>query len=334
MKYIFTLVLSSFCFLSYAQKPEDNEKARNIYYYKKGFIEVSTKDSADIIQIITEPDAGEKLYDVQEFYKNGTIYFAGKSSEVHPIKLNGQGVFYYPNSNKEFVANYVSGWRSGETYHYYNNGKMHLVMDYSIKDSLNREQHRKVSYKDSLYKFEYDTIGKPLVEDGQGHFVNYNERLNKITEEGDVKNSRRAGEWKGYDPDYNLYFNENYENGRLRNGTATDSLGRKYVYYNRFKPADYPRDSKGRFVGYMLNNIHYPADARERNIQGTVTIGFKISDKGETFDYKILHSVSPSLDAEAMRVVKGTIGWKPAEVYGRKINSDFVAPVSFTLQGQ
>ncbi len=201
-------------------------------------------------------------------------------------------------------------------------------MEYSIKDSVDRRRHIKVPYKDSLYKFEYDTTGKVLVENGQGHYVDYNSHLSKIVEEGDIKNSRRAGEWAGYNQEYNLTFNEVYENGRLLRGESIDSLGNKYFYTSRLKPVDVPRGN------LISRSLRYPAEARERNVQGVVGIQFSISAEGEVSDYKIVHSVYPSLDAEAMRVIKSSLVWTPAEAYGKKISSNYVMPISFTLQGQ
>ena len=47
----------------------------------------------------------------------------------------------------------------------------------------------------------------------------------------------------------------------------------------------------------------YPTEAQENGIQGRVTVSFIVERDGSITNVEIAHSVAPSLDAEAIRVV-------------------------------
>ena len=51
-------------------------------------------------------------------------------------------------------------------------------------------------------------------------------------------------------------------------------------------------------------NVKYPMIAQENNIQGKVFVQFVIEKDGSVSDVKVARSVDPSLDKEAIRVVK------------------------------
>lgn len=67
------------------------------------------------------------------------------------------------------------------------------------------------------------------------------------------------------------------------------------------------------FKKWVDERLVYPNDAKEKGIQGRVTIGFTINEKGELTDVKVLRGRYPSLDAEAVRVVSSSPKWEPAK---------------------
>ena len=181
MRLIFTLIVIVAAATCFAQKPQ-KEKVKEFYFYKKdGVTEVSTKDSAAFVEVITEPDKGEKLYDVQRFYKEGHLCFVGKSSDIHPINLQGQFISYYPNGSKKQIANFTDNKPRGETYAYYPNGKQNLIMEYI----WTRQKNKKISdpfKRDTLIKFQYDSAGNALVDNGKGHLKLYSDDYKTVIE--------------------------------------------------------------------------------------------------------------------------------------------------------
>jgi periplasmic protein TonB len=85
-------------------------------------------------------------------------------------------------------------------------------------------------------------------------------------------------------------------------------------------------------VKYIGLNTKYPEAAKTKGIQGKVVVKFRISSKGNVGDYEITKSVSPELDAEALRVVKTITKFEPGRVDGTPVSSWYYLPISFTLK--
>lgn len=88
----------------------------------------------------------------------------------------------------------------------------------------------------------------------------------------------------------------------------------------------------GALMGYLRDNIKYPTVAAENGVQGRVVVGFVVERDGSITDVKILRGVDPSLDREAMRVVKSMPRWNPGKQNGSAVRVKYQVPVSFRLQ--
>ena len=82
---------------------------------------------------------------------------------------------------------------------------------------------------------------------------------------------------------------------------------------------------------YLAKNIRYPAKAHEANVQGRVITQFTVGKDGAIRDAKVLRSVSPELDAEALRVISAMPNWKPGKQGGKAVACHFTVPVVFRL---
>lgn len=85
-------------------------------------------------------------------------------------------------------------------------------------------------------------------------------------------------------------------------------------------------------MGYLRDNIKYPTVAAENGVQGRVVVGFVVERDGSITDVNILRGVDPSLDREAMRVVKSMPKWTPGKQNGSAVRVKYQVPVSFRLQ--
>jgi len=84
-------------------------------------------------------------------------------------------------------------------------------------------------------------------------------------------------------------------------------------------------------IQYVATNTKYPLMALENGIEGTVYIRFVVTKDGDIGDPKVLRSVDPLLEEEALRVVKGMPRWIPGKNNGNPVNSWVVIPVKFAL---
>jgi len=85
-------------------------------------------------------------------------------------------------------------------------------------------------------------------------------------------------------------------------------------------------------IRYIARNTNYPESARVNKIQGQVVVKFCITKKGKITGYEIVKSVSPALDAEALRVVKTLQRFEPARKDGEPVTSWYYLPITFTLK--
>ena len=85
------------------------------------------------------------------------------------------------------------------------------------------------------------------------------------------------------------------------------------------------------FSAWVTARLKYPKDAKAAHIDGTVHLRFVIGTNGGVQEVEVTKGVFPSLDAEAVRVVKSSPKWKPAIKDGRPVRMVYDLPVIFSL---
>lgn len=100
----------------------------------------------------------------------------------------------------------------------------------------------------------------------------------------------------------------------------------------------YPVEANPEFPGgmdalkrFLAQHIQYPAEAREKNIQGKVWIQFLVDEKGKVTQPQVTKGVDPLLDQEALRVVKLMPDWKPAQQNAKPVEASFLLPLDFSI---
>ncbi|MGB0882403.1 MAG: energy transducer TonB [Vicingaceae bacterium] len=93
---------------------------------------------------------------------------------------------------------------------------------------------------------------------------------------------------------------------------------------------EYPGGSR-EMIKFIQKNVQYPDSAREENIQGKVYLTFVVDTTGKLDDISVIKSVHPSLDKEAIRVIKKMPKWKPGTQKGKPVRVKFNLPINFKL---
>lgn len=70
----------------------------------------------------------------------------------------------------------------------------------------------------------------------------------------------------------------------------------------------------------------------ENGVQGVVHVRYAVERDGSITDVKVMKSVDPSLDKEAVRVIKSMPRWKPGKQKGETVRVRQTVPVTFRLQ--
>ncbi len=81
----------------------------------------------------------------------------------------------------------------------------------------------------------------------------------------------------------------------------------------------------------IMSRVIYPEIAKENGIADKVYVEFVVNSKGKVDQVKISRGIYPSLNREAIRVIKSLTGWKPGRQRGKAVNVRFTVPINFKL---
>lgn len=110
---------------------------------------------------------------------------------------------------------------------------------------------------------------------------------------------------------------------------ATDEAEEPYVVVEEM-PMFPGGDSA--LISYIAKNIRYPESSKKQGIQGKVIARFCVEKNGSVGRVSVLRSVSPELDAEAVRVVSTLPAFLPGKQGGRPVPVWYMVPIAFALK--
>lgn len=96
-------------------------------------------------------------------------------------------------------------------------------------------------------------------------------------------------------------------------------------------PPSFP-GGQAALLAWIASHVNYPQKAMESRIEGRIIVGFVIECDGSVSQAKIIRSVDPLLDDEAIRVVMGMPKWTPGRQNGKNVRVKYNVPVNFRLQ--
>lgn len=124
---------------------------------------------------------------------------------------------------------------------------------------------------------------------------------------------------------YTLPIKFQIDNG---NGKATVCIEKEIVY--NIQHADFAAGSNA-LKEIVQKSIQYPEDARKNKIEGDVVVQFIVTAQGKIESPKIVHSVSPSIDQEALRIVQNLPDFIPGTKNGVNTNTNYGLVIKFSL---
>ena len=113
---------------------------------------------------------------------------------------------------------------------------------------------------------------------------------------------------------------------RADSGTSADWE----IYVAVEQQAQFP-GGQAALMKWISDNIMYPSEAKENNIEGRVIVKFVMEKDGSITGITVAKSVDESLDAEAMRLINKMPQWLPAQNDNTPVRSYYTLPVTFKL---
>ncbi|UOQ64338.1 energy transducer TonB [Hymenobacter volaticus] len=173
----------------------------------------------------------------------------------------------------------------------------------------------------------YKNIKKQLQH---GEVVSWYENGNVHAKEKYV-NGKRQGELLVYYPNGKLKRRDLYAQDKFTKGQCfgPDGKPRKHTPYECMPVYEGGIDG---LLRDLSRNLVYPDDALSSEIQGQVIISFVVGSDGYVKNVSVAKGLTPSTDAEAIRVVQELKKLTPATQDGEAVSVAFKVPINFAIQ--
>jgi TonB family protein len=290
---------------------------------------------------------GFAVFMVDSSESNIPTFLEGKVDSIKKCKYSSIGTGAFP---KMYFETYKNGQVSFNemdklSYYYYPNGRIKTVLEEIEIDSekvlkeINWYANGQISSVSNFVKAQpndphkymavWDTLGKKIVENGEGLAEFYDKQGVEI---GLFKRGFKDGVWTKKTFAGTLDYKEIYDQSNLLEGTRY--IGQDSIKYDVVDIRASFIDGMRGFGKHLQKNLKYPSDVHRLGVQGTVLVEFKVCTDGTLCDYVIKQSVSDSFNQEAIRVVKLTSGrWKSGKRRGVPVSTKFTLPFTFQSLG-
>lgn len=156
--------------------------------------------------------------------------------------------------------------------------------------------------------------------------VNDDEQMKTQEEVMDSKLQISVADVKGTDDKHGIDIAELNQNKVIIEEKPTEEVFTIVENQPEFPGGDAARTK------FLNDNINYPVIAQENGIQGRVICNFVVERDGSITDVQVVRGVDPSLDKEAIRVIKSMPKWLPGKQRGKPVRVRFTLPITFRLQ--
>ena len=118
---------------------------------------------------------------------------------------------------------------------------------------------------------------------------------------------------------------------RINSGVSADGhISYKEVYEFDFveeKP-EFPGGGT-ELINFINKHRRYPAEAYAMGIEGRVTCSFVVNCDGSVSNISIVRGVEPTLNKEAMRIIRKMPHWSPGKIEGNAVPVRVICAVPF-----
>lgn len=244
-------------------------------------------------------------------------YFISAKKHIEGVYKDNNRIglfnYYFENGNVLKTENYLDGRLDGNFDEWYENGNK-------------REEGVYTSGKYAVENF-WDSTNVLLLSKGTGDYYSLHNN-GRINEQGEYKAHKKNGEWVGYHKNGKLYYKEKYSNEELVKGVSYDELGQSYKYTKM-----YGTEGLDEFYKYVARKMEYPANARERGVEGRVFVEFVVEKNGQVSNERIIKGIGAGCDKEVLRMIRSLPDdfFEPLTTRGQPEKQKIVLPIIFQL---
>jgi antitoxin component YwqK of YwqJK toxin-antitoxin module len=141
-----------------------------------------------------------------------------------------------------------------------------------------------------------------------------------LSSTGSYKDDSLSADWTFYRENGKKSTDETYKNGKLESMTCYDSAGNKESSFCSILKPPVPLGAFNNFSEYLLDNIFWPKELLNSNVEGAVKVEYVITKNGELKNFKIVESPHKLLSEEVTRFFSTLEKWSPAVSHNRLID--------------
>ena len=164
-----------------------------------------------------------------------------------------------------------------------------------------------------------DGICKEWYENGQ------------LRKEVEYKEGKHNGLYISYWENGQVRRKEQFGNEKYVEGKCYDRDGNEIKHTPMEQMPEFPGGAEGVF-SFLKQNIRYPVVMMESKIQGKVIVQFIVKKDGSLSDIKIIRSIHPAGDREAIRVISLMPKWKPGIQEDEPVSVRYTLPIKFQMK--
>jgi protein TonB len=87
-----------------------------------------------------------------------------------------------------------------------------------------------------------------------------------------------------------------------------------------------------KLMQFISDNLRWPEGCEDFCIQGKVVVSFIIEKDGRVTEPKVVRSLDPAFDKEALRIVNLMPKWNPYSINGERRRMKYTIPISFKVK--
>jgi TonB family protein len=118
-----------------------------------------------------------------------------------------------------------------------------------------------------------------------------------------------------------------------KDDTKAEMKKDKMGYYNRTEVLPAYSGGQNALENYITNNIQYPQEAIDNNVEGVVKVQFGVDENGNVTNVSTIgNKIGYGLEEEAIRVVSKMPKWTPGQVKGKNVKTWRTLPINYRLE--
>ncbi len=254
--------------------------------YNENWIEVKCSAEYTFYRILQQNKNG--LYPVKDYYKNGVLQMEGAYSDKNYRYKEGEFVYYYENGKLSSVENYSNNALLGYFKKMYPNGQKNYEGTYLEPDGP------------GLYWNYWLEDGTQKVTNGNGYYEKKSD--DGSFSEGNLKQGKADGLWKGYMKERNIRYEEVYENDELLHGKSVQD-GKTYMY-NVIEEFPHPVKGDDDLRNYISEKFRFPGKVLRKDYSASFIIALTIDEKGQLSNVEPENIVDEKVKTRLIDIIK------------------------------